>query len=336
MSARAGNLAESVRNEWVDYNNPTSNCDETSQVGLCCDVGAFCPPRSVWDPDAHDYAHEGQMFMQQMSPEQMTPEMVANCKCDAGFFMVASSVYSGRCQVCPKGSCSKPGSTSIDQCYCLEGFYKDANGDCTACPTNSCSKRASAGLSACKCFEGFYMSGGTCVECPEGMTGFGNATSEGECSQTCGLPHSSAAGDNADAVVAAAADVAAADVAAKDALVPYIKAVKDETAAQAALDSANAFVPPSPPTWASVHTSHYSTGLTDLGNHKTHYLDRQYVDCGAYPLAQFRLSVHNVMTRIRYGFKCAGTLAFGMPVLSLSLSLPPPPPPSLSLSPSLS
>ena len=322
-----------MRNEWVDYNNPESNCDKSSQVGLCCDVSNFCPPRSVWNPDPPDNAHQGQMFMQQMSPEQMSPEMVYNCKCDAGFFMVASSVYSGRCQACPKGSCSRPGSTSIDQCFCLEGFYKDANGDCTACPANSCSNVSSTGLGDCKCFEGFYMSGAECAECPEGKTTpvrpyvatsgscwsspsdlcvEGDATSEAECTETCGLPHSSTAGANADAVGLAAADVAAADVAQKKAMVPFIQAVKDETAAQALLDRANAFVPPSPPTWASITTTQYSTGLTDRGDGGVHYLERQNVDCGANPLTQLRMSVHNVLTKIRYDFKCAGHAKFGV------------------------
>jgi len=312
-------LAESVRNDWLDYNNPESNCDKSSQVGLCCDVSEFCPPRSVWNPDPPDNAHQGQMFMQQMSPEQMSPEMVYNCKCDAGFFMVASSVYSGRCQACPKGSCSSPGSTSIDQCFCLEGFYKDANGDCTACPANSCSNVSSTGIGDCQCFEGFYMSGGECAECPEGKTtparlsatSEGDATSEAECTETCGLPHSSTAGANADAVAAAAADVAAADVAQKQSMVPFIQAVKVETAAQASLVQANAFVPPSPPTWASITTMQYSTGLTDRGNGETHYLDRQTVNCGAIPLAQFRMSSHNVGTKLRYDFKCASHVEFG-------------------------
>ena len=282
-----GTLGEDVVNTWVDYNNNASNCDASSQVGLCCDVSEFCPPRSVWNPEPADFSHEGEMFMSQMSPQQMAPEMIANCKCDKGFYMVASSVYAGRCQACPKGSCSAAGSTSIDDCYCLEGFYKDASGECAACPTNACSPRGAKALQECNCFEGFYMSGDACVACPEGKTtSSGNATSEDECSVTCGLPHSSDAGDNADTVVSAAAAIAAADAAMKQALAPYIKAVNDEKAAQTALDVANAFTPPAPPTYAHIHSSQSYTGKTDMGDHATYYLDRQTVACGSVPIQQ--------------------------------------------------
>jgi len=167
-----GVLAESEQQTWVDYATlEAGGCDETSAVGLCCDVSQFCPPRSTWVPDTHDYTHEGQMYGAMMRPEQMVPEMVANCKCDAGFYMDAPTVYSGRCTSCPAGSCSHVGSTSIDQCFCLEGFYRDDAGACSACPAHACSRHSldhlgATSLEDCKCFEGFYMSGGECVLCP--------------------------------------------------------------------------------------------------------------------------------------------------------------------------
>ena len=55
--------------------------------------------------------------------------------------MEATSVYSGKCTTCPLNACSPYGSTSLDQCFCLEGFYQAADGSCTACPANSCSAR---------------------------------------------------------------------------------------------------------------------------------------------------------------------------------------------------
>lgn len=167
-----GALPESLQQTWVDYATlEDGGCDETSAVGLCCDVSQFCPPRSTWTPDAQDYAHQGQMFGSTMRPEQMVPEMVANCKCDAGFYMDASTVYSGRCKSCPAGSCSHVGAESVNDCFCLEGFYRDDAGACSACPAHSCSRHSlhppgPTGIEDCKCFEGFYMSSGECVQCP--------------------------------------------------------------------------------------------------------------------------------------------------------------------------
>ena len=167
-----GALPESLHQTWVDYATlEDGGCDETSAVGLCCSVSQFCPPRSTWVPDSQDYAHQGQMFGSTMRPEQMVPEMVANCKCDAGFYMDASTVYSGRCKSCPAGSCSHVGATSVDQCFCLEGFHRDDSGGCSACPAHACSRHSlhhlgPTGIEDCQCFEGYYMSGGECVLCP--------------------------------------------------------------------------------------------------------------------------------------------------------------------------
>jgi len=108
-----------------------------------------------------------------MRPEQTEPDMIANCKCDAGFYMDASTVYAGKCTTCPLNACSPIGSVSIDDCVCLEGFYKTAANECQACPANSCSARgvdSATGISGCKCFPGYYMSGSECVMCPEATT----------------------------------------------------------------------------------------------------------------------------------------------------------------------
>jgi hypothetical protein len=148
--AGEGTIAEDQRSSWIDYNGMReAGCDESSAVGLCCDASGFCPPRSIWTPSpihSHQYAKWGS----QTEPDQAFVEILANCKCDAGFFMVASSVYSGRCKSCPPGQCSPAGSTSVNDCYCLEGFYLNANGEgvetssgakrgnCDPCPLHSC------------------------------------------------------------------------------------------------------------------------------------------------------------------------------------------------------
>lgn len=143
----------------------------------------------------------------------------------------------------------------------------------------------------------------------EGKTSLAGSTSEAECDTTCGLPHSSEAGDNAQAVVAAAADVAAADAAQKSALIPYIQAVNDENKAQAALVVAQAFVPPSPAAYmSSVQSSTHYSGWSDIGNHKTHYLDRQSLDCGAGALTGFGLQRSG--GSIRYKFTCTNNAVF--------------------------
>ena len=305
-----GTLAQDKKQTWTDYATlVASECDASSQVGLCCDVSAFCPPRSSWTPDAIDYSHEGQMFMNMMRPEQTGPEIVANCKCDEGFYMVPSSVYSGRCTSCPPGSCSPTGSTNIDQCYCLEGYYKDGSGtgDCMKCPVNSCSKKGATSLDDCKCFEGFYMSNAQCIACPEGTTSQEGATSEAECNAFCGLPHSSDAGDNAQLVTAAATDVSTADQAMMQAMVPYIKAVKDERKAQAALVLAQAFVPPQAPYYAHIDGAWQYQGWTSLGSHSTHYLDRQSANCGG-PMSAFKLDRSG--GSIRYKYRCTRNIAF--------------------------
>ena len=130
--------------------------------------------------------------------------MISNCKCDAGFYMDASTVYSGKCTTCPINSCSPIGSTSIDHCVCLEGFYKTADGQCEACPASSCSARgidAATGINGCKCFAGYYMSGAACVMCPEATTSKAGSTSEDECDTLCGLPDSANAGDHAEVIL---------------------------------------------------------------------------------------------------------------------------------------
>lgn len=63
------------------------------------------------------------MFLGNMKPDQRYPEMLANCKCDAGFYMVASGVYGGRCEECMENACSPVGSISEDQCSCLPGAF---------------------------------------------------------------------------------------------------------------------------------------------------------------------------------------------------------------------
>jgi hypothetical protein len=155
-----GTLAAMDQRTWVDYASFNSSVDASNTVGLCCDVSAFCPPRSVWAADYTDDSHLGQKFGAMMSTQQV-PEVVGNCKCDAGFYMVASHVYAGRCKACPEGSCSPPGSTSVFDCFCLEGFYKDEEGLCVKCPANSCSDIGkAASVEECKCFAGFYLSAG--------------------------------------------------------------------------------------------------------------------------------------------------------------------------------
>lgn len=143
----------------------------------------------------------------------------------------------------------------------------------------------------------------------EGKTSLAGSTSEDDCDATCGLPHSSEAGDNAQAVVAAAADVATADAAQKAALIPYIEAVNDEKKAQAALETAQAFVPPSPAAYmSSVQSGTHYNGWTDIGNHKTHYLDRQHVNCGSGAFTGFGLQRSG--GSIRYKFTCSNNVVF--------------------------
>jgi hypothetical protein len=92
--AGEGTIAESERNAWIDYKGIAgTGCDESSAVGLCCDVSGFCPPRSVWTPNPYPiHQHEYGKWGTQMSPEQQYPEILANCKCDEGFFMVAPTL----------------------------------------------------------------------------------------------------------------------------------------------------------------------------------------------------------------------------------------------------
>jgi hypothetical protein len=108
-----GDDTASSAQDWKDYSRTHSACNEASSVGLCCDVSQFCPPRSKYRPDA-EFA------------TIIHPEMVANCKCDTGFYMETSSVFSGKCTSCPINACAPFGSSSREQCLCLEGFYKNA------------------------------------------------------------------------------------------------------------------------------------------------------------------------------------------------------------------
>eukprot|EP00286_Rhodomonas_abbreviata_P022816 CAMPEP_0181311094 /NCGR_PEP_ID=MMETSP1101-20121128/12947_1 /TAXON_ID=46948 /ORGANISM="Rhodomonas abbreviata, Strain Caron Lab Isolate" /LENGTH=614 /DNA_ID=CAMNT_0023417789 /DNA_START=130 /DNA_END=1971 /DNA_ORIENTATION=- len=176
---------------WQDYGQAsTSNCNHAGDVGLCCDVSQFCPERSHWRPDQHDYVYQKQMFMSQMKPDQKGPEMLSNCKCDAGFYMLPSSVYGGRCEECMEHACSPVGSTSVSQCYCLPGFFM-SDGQCVACPDNSCSPSGSTSIAQCSCFEGYFMNTSftpECSTCPKFTTSHRGATDVSQCQYSCGLP----------------------------------------------------------------------------------------------------------------------------------------------------
>lgn len=178
---------------WINYGVASaSNCDHSGDVALCCDVSAFCPERSHWRPDQHDNIYQKQMFLGNMKPDQRYPEMLANCKCDAGFYMVASGVYGGRCEECMENACSPVGSISEDQCSCLPGFYK-ADGACVECPDNSCSPAGSTSVDSCKCFEGYFFNATDpdspeCTTCPPHTTSRRGSSSPEECSYDCGLP----------------------------------------------------------------------------------------------------------------------------------------------------
>lgn len=227
--AGEGKITESKRTKWENYaTNDAAGCDAATTVDLCCSACHFCPDKSTYVQPSFDGKNLHQEYLGARKPDAKFVEILLNRKCDAGFFMVADSVFSGRCKACPAGQCSAPGSTSIDDCYCLNGFYKNENGDCAACPKHSCSSRGSKGFSSCKCFEGFYMQDGECVLCPEGKTSSEGATSEGQCNRHCGLPHSSEAGDNALALEPELYDVAKADLELKKALAPYVVLVQKE------------------------------------------------------------------------------------------------------------
>jgi hypothetical protein len=54
-----------------------------------------------------------------------------------------------------------------------------------------------------------------------------------------------------------------------------------------------------------------STDKTDIGNKKTHFLDRQTVDCGTNPINRFRLKTPG--GNIKYNFNCAENGKLGTP-----------------------
>ena len=230
--------------DWKNHDIANSGCGAASSVALCCDVSQFCPPRSQWRPDTQDFVHLGQTHGDMMQPTQSTPEMISNCKCDAGFFMEVSSVFSGKCTTCPLNSCSPVGSTSISDCTCLEGFYKNAQGECSACPANSCSARGITDISGCKCFAGYYMSGKQCVMCPEATTSKAGSTSEGECSMLCGLPDSSQVLEQSEVVANAAEEVAESTAAKRAAADTFVTACKKESDALDLLKTEAKYTPP--------------------------------------------------------------------------------------------
>lgn len=196
------------------------------------------------------------------------PTQVANCKCDAGFYMVDDHVYSGKCTTCPLNACSHIGSTSVDNCFCKEGFYKDAaSGGCTACPANSCSARgveADTGIDGCKCFAGYFMSAAsaTCVMCPEAKTSKAGSMSADQCDMLCGLPESTFVGNHAEAVASAALDAATALAEQRATTESYIKACEDETSALEAVADELNYEPPA--TLSKENVAAYSNHVAKL------------------------------------------------------------------------
>jgi hypothetical protein len=232
--------------DWRLYTASRDGCSPVTSVELCCDTHEFCPPRSQWRSDVHNYEEQGQMYGKTMAPEQMSPDMVANCKCDAGFYMdpayTHAGLYSGKCTTCPLHSCAPVGSTRRDECACLEGYYKQRRSpsigfECVACPANSCSPRGISDASGCKCFAGYYMSAGQCVACAESLTSRPASTKEAQCDLLCGLPKEDTVGEHAEGLADAAIRVAEQLAAQRIEADKYQTACEEESAA---LDALNA------------------------------------------------------------------------------------------------
>ena len=114
--------------DWKDHNIGNSGCNGARGVGLCCDVSDFCPPRSHWRPDPVQDSHEGQMHGGNMHPQQSEPEMIANCKCDAGFYVSIPVVPSAvslavLLLICP-GAKGAPVLRDSPVClHCISAFF---------------------------------------------------------------------------------------------------------------------------------------------------------------------------------------------------------------------
>jgi hypothetical protein len=54
--------SESDAQDWRHYDGADGCNAAISSVGMCCDVSDFCPPRSRWRPDAHEYSNSLQMY----------------------------------------------------------------------------------------------------------------------------------------------------------------------------------------------------------------------------------------------------------------------------------
>ena len=94
----------------------------------------------------------------------------------------ASGSGSSSCTTCPAFSTttSTTGATSIEECGCVQGFYKAVNDAgstvCSACPEGSTTSAAgSTSVDQCVCQQGRYFNidaegVATCPTCPEGST----------------------------------------------------------------------------------------------------------------------------------------------------------------------
>lgn len=122
------------------------------------------------------------------------------CECLAGFFSPASGPKYA-CGVCPNGSTSLQGSSSIADCVCAPGFngstadaggcfaclrntYKSISGNdgqCLDCPAATSSREGAGTITDCLCRPGFSgTNGNNCTACASDF--FKDYSGEGECS----------------------------------------------------------------------------------------------------------------------------------------------------------
>ncbi|KAJ1479036.1 hypothetical protein T484DRAFT_1629125, partial [Baffinella frigidus] len=87
------------------------------------------------------------------------------------------------CEGCPVGSTSNTGSTILNDCFCVPGYFgPQGTGACSACPWGTNSSLASTGVGDCSCIAGHTAEsdGVACAACEAGK--YKSVTGAGACS----------------------------------------------------------------------------------------------------------------------------------------------------------
>ena len=131
-----------------------------------------------------------------------TVQVPTDATCPAGFYCSAASSYacprgtwnnltgqtdSSRCKSCPtpeRTTTLSEGAASVDDCVCLDSFYKAANGDCLPCPVGSDCSGPGYALSSIPIRVGYFRPSNESIDIRRCLDASENCGGRDECPES--------------------------------------------------------------------------------------------------------------------------------------------------------